>query len=80
LPPEVIWEYGKTITKLTEETKPQEPFRLLISESNLEIFISEYPALLNQSKNEIFDRNYFREGERKHPRFVTYVYEISKLP
>jgi hypothetical protein len=80
LPPEVIWEYGNNITPFSRSNIPVAPFRLLISENDLKTFISEHPTLLNQSVHEVFDRIYFREGERKHARFKTYVYEIFKLP
>ena len=76
LPPEVIWEYGKTVPKFSSDRIPELPFRLLISENNLKTFISKHPGLLNLSKKEVFDRNYFRKGEKRHTRFITHVYEI----
>lgn len=77
LPPEVIWEFGKKTLKWSNDKTLQLPYRLLISKNNLNSFRTEYPQIFEESKVEVFDRNYYRTGPRKHERFITYVFEIG---
>lgn len=77
LPPEVIWEFGEVSLKWTEEQEPQSPYRLLISKQNLNSFKAEHPNIIEESRPQVYDRNYYRTGRRKYDRFITYVFEIG---
>jgi hypothetical protein len=80
LPPEVIWEFGQTTTPWSSKENIEESYRILVSKNNLQEFQSKHSDILERATVKIFDRNYYRTGERKHERFITYVYEISALP
>ncbi|RRO12532.1 ArnT family glycosyltransferase [Flavobacteriaceae bacterium 14752] len=75
--PEIIWEYGHNIKKSNPNELPDKNFRLLVSGAYQNQFKSEFPNLAKQASVQVFDRNYYRTGDRKRQRFVIYVYTIK---
>lgn len=78
IPPEIIWEYGEITKKWSQNQKTEQPYRILVSKDHLKDFKTKHPKLSSKINPEIFDRNYYRTGKRKHDRFITYVFEIEK--
>lgn len=77
LAPEVIWAYGKISTKLKPDLKLKRPYKVLVSKPDLKNFKEKYPEIVQNTKTNIFDENYFRTGNRKRDRFIIYLFEIE---
>jgi 4-amino-4-deoxy-L-arabinose transferase-like glycosyltransferase len=75
--PEIIWEFGQNIKKLNPKELPDKDFQLLVSGEFIDAFENKFPNLSKQSSIQIFDRNYYRKGDRRRKRFIIYVYTIE---
>lgn len=76
--PEIIWEFGEITKKFNPNESPEKGFQLLVSGEFNKQFENKFPDLSKQASVQIFDRNYYRKGDRRRKRFIIYVYTISQ--
>ncbi|MGX1025100.1 ArnT family glycosyltransferase [Psychroflexus sp. MBR-150] len=77
LEPEIIWEFGENTIKIDPNQLPEKDFQLLVSGNLVNQFESKFPDIAKHARIQVFDRNYYRTGDRKRKRFIIYVYTIK---